>query len=182
MKIRGTLKGDMIGFALKHNPENGARFASIKIAANCDQNDCKELFGEELERVAFGSLVVSRGGEDEGAAGVSFGYKILQPSLICEFHEIKIAGHTEGAQPVIKSITPVKDKAEVTVAIEFPVLIGKDQAKLGAMGIQFGELVQAEFDPSQQEMDLDGDANSPGGGVVITRGAFGNPQPVITGG
>jgi hypothetical protein len=178
MKITGKLVGDMTGFSLKHNPENGARFAHVKLAIDVDRELCGERFGSEFAKIAFGSLQVSHGGEEEGAAGVSFGYKQMTPAVICEFHEVQILGHTQKVQPLIKTIVPVKDKEEVTVSIELPILIKKDKELSGALCAQFGELVEIEIDPSQQELDFDGDSEN-GGSVVITRGRFGNNQAAV---
>ena len=183
MKIKGKIRGDMVGFSLKHNPENGARFAYVKLAIAVDRGKCKEIFGDDLTRIAFGSLIVSGGSEEEGPAGVDFGYKKLEPAAICEYHEINIVGHKQSVQPVIKSIIPVKDKEEVTVLVEFPILIKKDKALAGDLVAEFGEIVDAELDPAQRELDLDGNTNGDGAGmgVVIKTGRFGNPEPVVTG-
>lgn len=183
MKITGRIKGDMIGFSLKHNPENGARFAYVKLAVGVDHAQCKATFGDELTRIAFGSLVVSGGGEGEGAAGISFGYKTLTPAAICEYHELKIAGHKQSVQPVIKSIAPVKDKEEVIVTVEFPILVKDNKELSGDLVAEFGELVEVELDPAQRELDLDGkgDGNGASAGVVIKTGRFGNPEPVVAG-
>jgi hypothetical protein len=177
MKIKGKIKGDMIGFSLKHNPDNGTRFANVRILTGCDRDSCKAVFGEELERVAFGSMRISKGGEKDGPAGVSFGYKRLEPEAICEYHEIEIVGTRQNCQPVIKSISPVKDKAEVCIAIEIPILIKKNKSLAGSLVAEFGELVTVGLNPAQRELPLDGQ-NGDGEGAVIQRGAFGNPKAV----
>jgi hypothetical protein len=181
MKISGKITGDMVGFSLKHNPENGARFAYVKLAVVVDADACRAAFGKELKRIAFGTLVVSGGSEEDGPAGVSFGYKTLTPAVICEYHELKIAGHTQSVQPVVKSIAPIKDKEEVTIVIEFPILVKKDKALAGDLVAEFGELIEVELDPAQRELDLEGNGNGASAGVVIKTGRFGNPDPVVAG-
>ena len=171
MKIQGKLQGDMIGFSLKHNPENGVRVANVKIAVRADRDRCERLFGEALARLAFGSM--SKPGP-ESEEIVSFGYKKLEPSEICEFHNIKIAGKSIDAQPVIKSIVPVKDESTVTIVVETPILIGADKELAGALCAEFGEVIEMEFEPAQRELPLGGDNAQ--GSVTVLKGSFGNPQ------
>jgi hypothetical protein len=169
----------MIGCNLKHNPENGARFAYVKIAVGCDRDRCRALFGEELKRVAFGSFTRT-GGDEETPAAISFGYKQLTPDIQCEYHRIKILGHEQSMQPVIKTVRPVKDKAEIVVEIEFPILFKKDKALIGALATEFGELVEIEIDPAQRDLPLQ-NGNGNGTSITIKKGRFGNPEPVVTG-
>lgn len=182
MKIQSKIRGDMVGCNLKHNPDNGARFANVKISVGVDRDRCRSIFGEALERVAFGSLVMT-GGDEETPAAISFGYKQITPDFQCECHEIKILGHTQNMQPVVKAVRPVKDKAEVVVDIEFPILIGQDKQIAGAIATEFGEMVDIELNPAQRDLPLpNGNGNGKPPGITIKKGAFGNPQPVVTGG
>ncbi len=194
MKIQGKIRGDMVGFSLKHNPDNGARFAYVRIAYRATREQLVKLFGDVLELVAFGSLQVSEPtdaekvaaseGEDKDAAkgSVSFGYKKITPDAVCEYHEVKILGHTQKVQPVIKSITPVKDEEKVTIEIELPILIAKDKALAGSLCAEFGELVDVELNPAQRELPLTSIQGGAQPGVVIKKGRFGNPEPVASGG
>lgn len=181
MKIQGTLAGDMIGFALKYNQENGTRFAYVKQAVAVTREECRALFGSEVERTAFSSMIISTGAEGEGAAGVRFGYKELTPAAVCEFSKVTMGGHTRSLQPVIKKITPVKDAEKVTIQVEFPILVKSDTKLIGDLAILFGETIKIEVNPAQVEMDLDGEAPNKEAGVVIKTGAFGNPEAIQTG-
>lgn len=175
MKIKGKIKGDMVGFSLKHNPDNGTRFAYVSIAIPCDRDRIKTLFGAELETLAFGSMVAT-GGDEETEAGVSFGYKKAIPSQICEFHRLDICEHTNlNVQPEVMSIAPIKDEQKVTVVIKLPILVKKDKKLAGTLATEFGELIEIELEPAQQSLPLEGNA------VVIRRGKFGNPEPVTAG-
>ncbi|KKL61821.1 hypothetical protein LCGC14_2191450 [marine sediment metagenome] len=180
MKIQSKIRGDMIGCNLKHNPDNGARFALVKISVGVNRDRCRSIFGEVLERVAFGSLVET-GGNEKTPAAVSFGYKTITPDIQCEYHEIQILGHTQSMQPVIKAVRPVKDKAEVVVDIEFPILIKKDKAIAGAIATEFGEVIGIDLEPAQRELNLVEGGNSGNPSVVVKKGAFGNPEPVAAG-
>lgn len=180
MKITGKIRGDMIGLNLKHNADNGARFAYVKICVGCDRDRIRELFGPELERIAFSSLVQT-GGDEETPATVSFGYKKIEPDTVCEYHELQIVGQRQNVQPVIKSIRPVKDKAEVTIDIEFPILIKKDKALAGALATEFGEVIGIDLEPAQRELNLVDGGKDSNPAVVIKKGAFGNPSAVPAG-
>ncbi len=180
MKITGKLRGDMIGLNLKHNPDNGTRLAMVKICVGCDRDRVRELFGPELERVAFSSLLTT-GGDEETPATISFGYKKIDPDIICEYHELQIVGQRQNVQPVIKAIRPVKDKAEVTIDIEFPILIKKDKTLAGALATEFGEVIGIDLEPAQRELNLVDGGKGANPGVVIKKGAFGNPEPVAAG-
>ncbi len=181
MRIQSKIRGDMVGFSLKHNADNGTRFANVAISVGCDQTKTKKLFGEEIAALAFGSMrtVESEGDEDEGA-GIQFAYKKQIPSAICEMHQISLCGHGPlMAQPEIVSITPVKGDEKVIVTIKLPILIKKDTKLAGDLATQFGELVDVDFNPVQQKLNLvEGGASE---GVAIKNGPFGNPSPVATG-
>ena len=181
MKIQATIRGDMIGCNLKHNPDNGARFAMVKISVGVNRDRCKSVFGDDLERVAFGSLVET-GGDEETPAAIDFGYKSITPDIQCEYHEIKILGYTQSMQPVVKAVRPVKDKPEVVVDIEFPILIKKDAGIAGVIATQFGEMVEVELNPAQRDLPGTNGNGADKGGITIKRGAFGNPKGVETGG
>lgn len=180
MKITGKIRGDMIGLNMKHNADNGARFAYVKICVGCDRDRVRELFGPELERIAFSSLVQT-GGDEKTPATVSFGYKKIEPDAVCEHHELQIVGQRQNVQPVIKAIRPVKDKAEVMIDIEFPILIKKDKTLAGALATEFGEVIGVDLEPAQRELNLVKGGNNGGPGVVIKKGAFGNPEAIPAG-
>ena len=177
MRINGKVKGDMTGHAIKYNDSNGTRLVVIKIALVCDQDRTEALFGKEFSSAAFGSLVLF-GGDEETPATIHFGYRSLSPAAICEVHEVKILGAVQNIQPTIKRVIPVKDRAEVIVEIEMPILIGDNKELAGSLGVSFGEVIDVEFDPAQIELDLGGNGKTPG--MTIKKGAFGNPDPVQT--
>ncbi len=180
MKIKGKIRGDMIGLNLKHNADNGARFAYVKVAVGCDRDRVRELFGDELERIAFSSLLET-GGDEETPAAIDFGYKKIDPDIICEYHELQIVGQRQNVQPVIKAIRPVKDKAEVTIDIEFPILIKKDKTLAGALATEFGEVIGIDLEPAQRELNLVEGGNNGNPSVVVKKGAFGNTEPIAAG-
>lgn len=180
MKIKGKIRGDMIGLNMRHNADNGARFAYVKICVVCDRDRVRDLFGAELERIAFSSLVQAGGGEKTPAM-VSFGYKKIEPDTVCEYHELQIVGQRQNVQPVIKAIRPVKDKAEVTIDIEFPILIKKDKTLAGALATEFGEVIGIDLEPAQRELSLVDAGNNGNPSMVVKRGALGNPDPVAAG-
>lgn len=180
MKITGKIRGDMIGLNLKHNADNGARFAYVKICVSCDRDRVRDLFGPELERIAFSSLIQT-GGDEKTPADISFGYKKLEPDTVCEYHEIQIVGQRQNVQPMIKAIRPIKDKAEVMIDIEFPILIKKDKTLAGALATEFGEVIGVDLAPAQRELNLVEGGKTADPGVVIKKGAFGNPQGIPAG-
>ena len=53
MKIKGTVRGDMTGLALKYNSDKGVRYANVTIKTAYDQGDLATRFGPELARVAL---------------------------------------------------------------------------------------------------------------------------------
>ncbi len=179
MKIQAEIRGDMVGFSLKHNPENGTRYANVSVAVSCDRDRTAELFGAELANLAFSAVTQP---DDKDGAAVSLGYKKLQPSAICEMHHVKICGHGPiSAQPEIVSLVPVKDDEKITATIKIPILIKKDSKLAGDLAIHFGEVIDVEFNPSQQSLNLVDGGSSQAQGVVTQRGPFGNPKPVETG-
>jgi hypothetical protein len=169
----------MVGLNLKHNADNGTRLACVKLAVNCNRDRIKSLF-PELERVAFSALVET-GGDEETPAAIDFGFLKTIPSVICEVHEIQIVGQRQNVQPVIKEIQPIKDKPEVRVLVEFPILIKKDKDLAGALATEFGELVDIELEPAQRELNLVDGGSSANPSVVVKSGRFGNPEPVAAG-
>lgn len=174
MRIDAKFQGDLTGIKLSHNDDTNVRLCTVTVIVGIDEKQAKEKFGHEFWRVAFGSM--DQRGEGE-AIITSFGYKKLTPALVCDPHVLNICSHgTLKVQPAITAIRPVKDKAEVTVEMRLPILLGESKDLAGALAINFGEVIDFELKATQMPLPL-GEAP---GGVVIKKGPFGNPQPVLS--
>ncbi len=183
MNISGKIIGDFAGLRFTYTASNGTRMAYALIKSKGDKDKIAAQFGDDFAAFVFHGLTASGGGEDEGEAGVRSQYSEIKPKGICPFSEIKIVGHKIDAQPVIKGVMPVDNEMAVVVSMEIPIDVTKGAEKLaGDLVSKFGEVIEIEVDPNQQELDFEGG----GGGknkrrTVMSHGAFNNPKPVPVG-
>src|SRR5688572_4588793 len=113
MKIKGTISGQIDKIALKLNQQSDGQTAVIDLVTRVNEERCRELFGDDFARVAFGGMVqrqtVDADGNPDGGTEYAHLIKNPKPSgeLVLEMHEVQIFGRKlKGKQPEL-SVNPV---------------------------------------------------------------------------
>ena len=179
MRIDANVKADLDAIKVKFYAERNVRIGTATIALKVDGPESRRLFGDEFTRVAFTGLAYSESAnEEESPDGVEWNVKKLVPAFTAEIHKLHLAGHGPWSiQPVLKSITPVKDEAKVVVTIDLPMLLD-NKTMAGELVMLCGEVVDVKLESSQMELPIDGTVK-PAGVVMTSDGPHGNLQPTV---
>lgn len=171
MQIRANFKADITEIKATPNKDTRGIVAGVKIATTVTSEESKGILGELFHRVAFGAMSIDE--TEDGGRQYSFGYKDLNPNIVCEFHQVKLLGRTIAAAPALqKVVASTKGKPEVKVVILIPVSI-ESEAFAGLLMMHSGKMVDVEMNPAQQELP-----NTNVGPKVVrtSTGPYGNAQ------
>ena len=145
MRIKGKFVADLSGLKISHDERSGARVATAQLVTSVDEPGSRQLFGEDLTRLAFGPL------EEVGGAW-RFGYTSLKPSLVCEIHLVRLLGHElAGVHPKIALVSPVSGDVKVDIDLRLPILL-ESKKLAGALAMAVGEVIEIALTPARAEL------------------------------
>ena len=152
---------------IKSNDSNDGKEASLDFDCLVDKKKATEVFGEDFEQLAFGSMqtITAEGASDEEAGEtirhlqdtIKAGKKITFGD-----HEVIIAGKTLKTKPSLRTISTRQGSEAVVAKLRIPIPV-TDIDLLAKLIGQVNDVVELEFNPAQAEMfDDSGNANETG--------------------
>lgn len=167
MKISGKLSGDLVSLHIKANDSNDGKEANVDFDCLVDKKKSIELFGEDFEQLAFGSMqtITAEGASDEESSEtirhlqdtIRAGKKITFGE-----HKVIIAGKTIKAKPSLRTISTRQGSEAVIAKLRIPIPV-KELELLGKLLGKVNDVVELEFNPSQATIfDDNGKANETG--------------------
>lgn len=163
MKINGEIYCDVEPSQIKKYG-NGVRLLNLKLKTKAKKETAAEVFGEDLARIAFAGMEIAPDKSIKHAFGT-----MTKPSLVCESHDVEIAGHEFRCMPEVPSLEPVDGEEAVVVSLVLPLEVtSMTKDKIADVLVLVGEGSEISWTPIQQTLPLVQKDN---------RGEFGNASP-----
>lgn len=161
MDIKGKMKADIVGFAIKRNKAHDGREAIVDIDIGVSQEHAASRFGDEFSLLAFGTMRVFPAQTDDDEDTVGFYQDVIKPNhrLVCAKHEIDLDGHRLTEQPKLIGIRTTEGKPYVIARLRIPVDVTNELITKLAQSV--GKTVDVEFEPQQGTLGFTGGPEVP---------------------
>jgi hypothetical protein len=167
LQLNGTIKGDFEIKRVRMHGENNLREAICVLETRVRKQDGAKIWGNDFMAVCFSGL-------REGDDGVSWAYRGMKPSLVCEVHRMELNGLSLEVQPEITKIKTVEDEPAIIVPLRIRIDVTSEKIG-GKLMMAVDEVTSLVFDAKQLAVP-GSNANAP---AVRTRpGKHGNLEPV----
>ncbi len=152
MNIETKTSADVVALTIKSNTQNDGKEAYVDVEIGVDQPEATAKFGEEFEGLAFSSMRLHDTGEETKVIHLQ---DTIKPGkrVVLEKHVIDFNGTVVKALPQLLSIRTIDGADRVVAKVRVPLDVGtKLVTELTEL---VGKMVDMEFSPQQQVLDLD---------------------------
>lgn len=162
MKVKGTMNADVVGFSIKRNQAHTGKEANVDLEIGFKREEAERRIGEDFVALAFSTMRVVEGEDDEGDSVKSLVDRI-KPGKNCslERHRIVIITDPEKEteteiemQPELISIVPVEGEEKVLARFRIPIDVSKASV-INALTKLVGDTVKVRWNPQQGTLDFD---------------------------
>jgi hypothetical protein len=154
MRIEAKTSADVVGLTIKRNQKHDGQEAYVDIEIGVKYDEAEKTFGEDFQILAFSSMRQVPVGE-EGTEKIIHLQDLIKPGerVVFEKHVIEINGTKLKEQPKLLHIKTVDGDAKAIAKLRIPIDV--DSTLVAELTQQVGDVVEVQFNPEQQLLDLD---------------------------